>query len=82
MQSLLNGIQVYFSHRWNRGICTFDKWTKFPFEVVHLLWPEFHLAAYKGVASFTVRTLKAACVEHTAEGSTSGIDEVQLVPAM
>ena len=50
--------------------------------MVYLLWPEFHLAAYQGVVSATVRTVEAACVEHTVEVSTSGNDEVQLMPAM
>ena len=33
------------------------------------------------MVSVTFRTVKAACVENTVEGSTSGNDEVQLMPA-
>ena len=82
VQSLFKGIEVSFSQRWNCGIGSVDIRTALPFVVVYLLWPEFHLAAYQGEVSVTVRTVKAACVEHTVEGSTSGNDEVQLMPAM
>ena len=50
--------------------------------MVYLLWPEFHLAAYQCVINVTFRTVKATYDELTVEGSTSGIDEVQVVPAM
>ena len=81
MQSLFKGIEVSFSQQWNRGIGSIDTRMAVPFGVVYL-WPEFHLAAYQGVVSVTVRTVKAACVEHTVEGSTPGNDEVQLMLAM